>query len=109
MALIDQTKDIKARQTSGSRCSGMGTICLALLASACNNQDRIDAKPTSKAVQTAELFLSPAESEGLQYLAAYDKQIQVSADALVRVKKGMEALLFDPTSAQYSAIRVGRN
>ena len=118
MLLIDQTLSSEARQRTASvpravfssRYLSGPTLGLVLLVSGCGeNRDRLVNSESSKTAPKAELFLSPMQSEGIQYVAAYGKQVRSSEDTLKRVKKVMEAYLFDPGTAQYRSLRAGRD
>lgn len=74
----------------------------------CENSDRLENTESSKASAKAEVFLTPMQSEGMQYIATYGKRVQETAVALMRVKKAMDPYLFDPDSAQYRDLHPGR-
>ena len=115
MRFVNQTPNCKARRRKKQNVSAAPSvcystlICLGFALAACDNSDRLTQANASKIVPRAEVFLTPMQSEGLQYVATYGKQLQASAEALVRVKKAMEAYLFDPATAQYHGLRSGRN
>ena len=81
-----------------------------MMSTACEkNNDRVEQVKQASTPAPAELFLTPMESQGLQYMTSYAKDVASSADLLARVKKVMESYLFDPTSAQFRNVKAGRD
>lgn len=77
---------------------------------ACGNDDQLSNKIATPVASSPlkELFLTPMQSEGIQYIASYDTAKKDSDKALALVKTAMESYLFDPVTAQYSYVKRGR-
>ena len=82
---------------------------LAIVVAACSEGDRSSNKADAAVAERVEIVLTKIQNDGIQYVSDFTKQQQDTAAALARVKKVMEKYLFDPISAKYTAIQLGRN
>lgn len=81
-----------------------------VLVSSCSNPDKLpeDFRSENTASETP-LALSALETQAIKSISDLQSEKQTNIDLSSRVKKAMQSVLYDPMSAEYSALKKGRN
>lgn len=80
----------------------------ALITAACGNPDAVQNTSPEPSTEVANLELTPTQHAGLKYIKNLERDREAMATALSRVKEVMEQYLFDPSSATYKGIKLGK-